>query len=165
LTISGRNPPSPVNCNWPASILANTSSNTPEARNASTASAPEIGSSALTAIDTAPFIRSHSYTNHLTRPNGTIILTAPTGHTYVSQAHGAALFPTLAQSTGELPTAPAFARPDTDRSVMMPRRNQTRDQHRRDRINAERRQRTQLIAQEEQQRQAWLTANYQPPPF
>jgi hypothetical protein len=49
--------------------------------------------------------------------------------------------------------------------VMMPRRKHTRDQNRRDRINAERRQRTQLIAQEEQQRQAWLAANYQPPPF
>jgi hypothetical protein len=36
-------------------------------------------------------------------PDGTIILSAPTGHTYVSEAHGAALFPTLAQSTGELP--------------------------------------------------------------
>jgi hypothetical protein len=64
-----------------------------------------------------------------------------------------------------LPIVPAFAPPDTDRSVMMPRRKHTRDQNRRDRINAERRQRTELIAQEEQQRQAWLAANYQPPPF
>jgi hypothetical protein len=98
-------------------------------------------------------------------PDGTMILTTPTGHTYTTEPHGAAMFPTLAQSTGELPIVPAFAPPDTDRSVMMPRRKHTRDQNRRDRINAERRQRTELIAQEEQQRQAWLAANYQPPPF
>jgi hypothetical protein len=55
--------------------------------------------------------------------------------------------------------------PDTDRSVMMPRRKQTREQDRRDLINAERRERTELIAEEERQRQAWLAANYEPPPF
>ena len=48
---------------------------------------------------------------------------------------------------------------------MMPRRRQTRDQDRRDRITAERRQRTQLIADQERQRRAWLATNYQPPPF
>ena len=96
--------------------------------------------------------------------NGTIVLTAPTGHTYVTQAHGAALFPTLAQSTGELPT-PIVEEPGAYRSVMMPRRKQTRAQNKRDRINAERRQRTELIAQEEQQRQTWLAKNYEPPPF
>jgi hypothetical protein len=47
----------------------------------------------------------------------------------------------------------------------MPRRKQTREQDRRDRINAERRERTQLIAEEERQRQAWLAATYQLPPF
>ncbi|HXO81959.1 MAG TPA: hypothetical protein VN856_18970, partial [Mycobacterium sp.] len=35
--------------------------------------------------------------------------------------------------------------PDTDRSAMMPRRKQTREQAHRDRINAERRERTELI--------------------
>jgi len=49
--------------------------------------------------------------------------------------------------------------------VMMPRRKQTREQDRRDRINQERRERTELIAEEERQRQAWLAANYEPPPF
>ena len=98
-------------------------------------------------------------------PDGTIKLTAPTGHTYVSEAHGAAMFPTLGQSTGELPIPPQLAQPDTDRSAMMPRRKQTREEDRRDRINAERRERTELIAEEERQRQAWLAANYEPPPF
>jgi hypothetical protein len=49
--------------------------------------------------------------------------------------------------------------------VMMPRRKQTRERNRRDGINKERRQRTELIAEEERQRQAWLAATYQPPPF
>jgi hypothetical protein len=48
---------------------------------------------------------------------------------------------------------------------MMPRRKQIGDQDRRDRINQERRQRTELIAEEERQRQAWLAVNYEPPPF
>jgi hypothetical protein len=98
------------------------------------------------------------------KPDGTIILTAPSGHTYVSQAHGAAMFPTLAQSTGDLPS-PSVEEPGGYREVMMPRRTQTREQNRRDRINAERRERSELIAEEERQRQAWLAANYQPPPF
>jgi hypothetical protein len=55
--------------------------------------------------------------------------------------------------------------PDADRGVMMPKRKQTREQDRRDRINQERRERTELIAEEERQRQAWLAANYEPPPF
>ncbi len=65
-------------------------------------------------------------------PDGTIILTAPTGHNYATEAHGAAMFPTLGQSTGELPIPPALAPPDTDRTAMMPRRKQTRAQDKRD---------------------------------
>jgi uncharacterized protein DUF222 len=98
-------------------------------------------------------------------PDGTIILTAPTGHTYRTEPHGAAMFPALGQPTGELDIPPALQVPENDRSAMMPRRKQTRDQDRRDRINAERRERTELIAEEERQRQAWLAANYEPPPF
>ena len=79
-------------------------------------------------------------------------------------AHGAAMFPTLGQSTGELPLR-SVEEPAEYREVMMPRRKQTREQNRRDRITAERRQRSELIAEEERQRQAWLAATYQAPPF
>jgi hypothetical protein len=52
---------------------------------------------------------------------------------------------------------------------MMPRRKQTRAQDRRDRINAERRQRLELNAEfpaeQQRQQQAWQAANYEPPPF
>jgi hypothetical protein len=93
------------------------------------------------------------------------VFTSPSGHTYTTEAHGAAMFPALGQSTGELDLPAHMADPEADRSVMMPRRRQTRAQDRQDRINAERRERTELIAEEERQRQAWLAANYQPPPF
>jgi hypothetical protein len=98
-------------------------------------------------------------------PDGTILLTSPTGHTYTSEAHGAAMFPALAQPTGELDLPPHIVGPEANRMAMMPRRKQTRAQDRRDRINAERRERTELIAEQERQRQAWLAANYKPPPF
>jgi hypothetical protein len=94
-----------------------------------------------------------------------IILTAPIGHTYTTEPHGASMFPALAQPTGELDIPPALQTSDTDRTAMMPRRKQTREQDRRDRINAERRERTELIAEQERQRQAWLAATYEPPPF
>jgi hypothetical protein len=98
-------------------------------------------------------------------PDGTLVLTSPSGHIYSTEPHGAAMFPTLATPTGELDLPTEVADPDTDRWAMMPRRKQTRAQDRQDRITAERRQRTELIAEEERQRQAWLAANYQPPPF
>ena len=98
-------------------------------------------------------------------PDGTVILTAPTGHSYRTQPHGAAMFPALGQSTGALAIPPTLALPDTDRLAKMPRRKRTREQNRRDRITAERRQRTDLIAEDEHQHQAWLAATYQPPPF
>jgi hypothetical protein len=75
------------------------------------------------------------------------------------------MFPALAQPTGALNLPPQVVSPEVDRSAMMPRRKQTRDQDRRDRITAERRQRIELIAEEKRQRRAWLAANYQPPPF
>jgi len=97
-------------------------------------------------------------------PDGTVILTGPTGHTYSTEAHGASMFPTLAQPTGRLPV-PILDEPNPHRWSMMPRRKQTREQNRRDRITQERRRRTELIAEQKRQHQAWLAATYQPPPF
>jgi hypothetical protein len=97
-------------------------------------------------------------------PDGTIILTAPTGHTYTTEPHGGMLFPALAQPTGALPV-PTLTEPSPYRDAMMPKRKQTREQDRQDRITQERRQRTELITEQQRQHQAWLAANYQPPPF
>ena len=98
-------------------------------------------------------------------PDGTIIFTAPTGHTYTTKPSGGMLFPALRASTGALSLPRTADVPVTDRALMMPRRKQTREDDRRDRIIAERRLRTELIAEQERQRQAWLAANYEPPPF
>jgi hypothetical protein len=98
-------------------------------------------------------------------PDGTIVLRAPTGHVYATEPHGAAMFPALGQPTGELDIPPQLVAPETDRSAMMPRRTRTRDQDRRDRITAERRQRHELNAEQARQRRAWLAATYEPPPF
>jgi hypothetical protein len=75
------------------------------------------------------------------------------------------MFPALAQPTSDLHLPLHVLPPETDRAAMMPRRRQTRDQDRRDRITAERHQRSQLIADQERQHRAWLATNYQPPPF
>lgn len=98
-------------------------------------------------------------------PDGTLVLNSPSGRVYSTEPHGAALFPALSAPTGELELPSHVVAPEADRRAMMPRRKQTRAQDRRDRINAERRQRSELIAEEERQRQAWLAANYKPPPF
>ncbi|MFY1599762.1 HNH endonuclease signature motif containing protein [Micromonospora sp. WMMD737] len=98
------------------------------------------------------------------RPDGTIVFTAPTGHTYTSEAHGAALFAALATPTAPL-TPPVAADQPPHRSAMMPRRTTTREHDRRARINRERRARLELNAQAERDHQAWLAATYEPPPF
>jgi len=98
-------------------------------------------------------------------PDGTVEITAPTGHAYVTEPHGAGLFPALGQPTGELnlPEPPAAS---PDRAAMMPRRRQTREQDRKDRITAERRMRAELNndLEVERQYQAWLAEEYGPPP-
>jgi len=98
-------------------------------------------------------------------PDGTVTITLPTGHTFSTEAHGGVLFDALAQPTGDLG---ALAEPPAEspyRGLMMPKRRQTREQDRRDRINRERRKREELIAEQQRQKQAWITANEQPPPF
>ncbi len=73
--------------------------------------------------------------------------------------------PALAQSTGELDLPTDLIDPETDRMAMMPRRKRTREEDHRARITAERRERTELIAEQQRQHQAWIAATYQPPPF
>ena len=75
-------------------------------------------------------------------PDGTIILTSPAGHTYVTTPGSALLFPSLCQSTGGLPSPETEPPLDYcgDRTAMMPKRRRTRDQNRAHRINTERRQ-------------------------
>jgi hypothetical protein len=100
-------------------------------------------------------------------PDGTIVWTAPTGHTYTTESHGGALFSALAQPTADLPDV-TVPEESPHRGAMMPTRRQTREQDRHDRITHERRERHDLNRQtqrEQRKRQKWLAQNYEPPPF
>ena len=75
-------------------------------------------------------------------PDGTLILTSPAGHTYVTTPGSALLFPSLCRSTGAVPAPEAGPPLDYcgERTAMMPKRRRTRAQDRAARVAAERRQ-------------------------
>ncbi len=75
-------------------------------------------------------------------PDGTIILTSPSGRVHVTTPGSALLFPSLCLSTGGVPASEADPPLDycSDRTAMMPRRRRTRAQNRSERIATERRQ-------------------------
>ena len=52
-------------------------------------------------------------------PDGTLLLTSPTGHLYRSEPHGASLFPALGQPTGELDLPPYQPDPEADRWALV----------------------------------------------
>ena len=74
-------------------------------------------------------------------PGGTLILTSPAGHTYVTTPGSALLFPSLCLSTGGVPAPEADPPLDycAERTAMMPKRRRTRAQNRAQRIATERR--------------------------
>ena len=106
-------------------------------------------------------------------PDGTVIWTAPSGHTYVTTPGSALLFPALCVPTGHLPAADTPAERCGERTAMMPRRRRTRAQNRADYVNTERR----LNRKARQARQARLDTthptdhptprqpDHDPPPF
>ncbi|CQD15566.1 13E12 repeat-containing protein [Mycobacterium lentiflavum] len=71
-------------------------------------------------------------------PDGAVVWTSPSGHTYTTRPGSRLLFPTLCVSTGELPSAPRADDRLGCRGVMMPQRRRSREQERLHRINAER---------------------------
>ncbi|WP_186241415.1 HNH endonuclease signature motif containing protein [Mycobacterium simulans] len=75
-------------------------------------------------------------------PDGTLILTSPSGQTYVTTPGSALLFPGLCLSTGGMPAPEADLVVDYcgERTAMMPKRRRTRAQDRAYRVAAERRQ-------------------------
>jgi Domain of unknown function (DUF222) len=101
-------------------------------------------------------------------PDGSVILTAPTGHTYVTTPGSALLFPSLCRPTGGLPAPHAAPAPDQrgERSAMMPKRRRTRAQHRAHRIATERRHnRDARLAARATQTGPAPPADDEPPPF
>jgi hypothetical protein len=71
-------------------------------------------------------------------PDGTLILTSPARHTYVTTPGSALLFPSLARAVGGCPAPETDPSPPAERTAMMPRRTRTRAQHRAARVNTER---------------------------
>jgi hypothetical protein len=88
------------------------------------------------------------------QPDGTVVWTSPSGHTYTTRPGSRLLFPTLCLPTGELPATPTVYQPCGDRGIMMPKRRRTREQDRARRIDAERALNAAHIAERNQ-----------PPPF
>ncbi|MGV1086527.1 MAG: HNH endonuclease signature motif containing protein [Mycobacterium sp.] len=100
-------------------------------------------------------------------PDGTVTFTAPTGHTYTTTPAGAGLYPALSTPTGVLDVAADTGPPAGNRGLAMPTRQRTREQERRSRIEAERRQRAQINAQRAQDHASSIAEAEaaQPPPF
>jgi hypothetical protein len=100
-------------------------------------------------------------------PDGTLILTSPTGHTYVTTPGSALLFPSLCRPTGAIPAPEADPPRDHrgERTARMPKRRRTRAQDRAYRIATERRRNRQsrLAAQPVQPGPA--PPDDDPPPF
>jgi hypothetical protein len=88
-------------------------------------------------------------------PDATLILTSPSGQTYVTTPGSALLFPSLCTPTGEIhPPIPQAADHCAERIAMMPKRRRTRAQNRAARVATERRQNHQARQTKRRERQA-----------
>lgn len=89
-------------------------------------------------------------------PDGTLILTSPTGHTYTTKPGSILLFPTLCRPTGTLwaPGHEPTVESTNNRGLMMPKRKRTRAQNLSRRIDAERKLNNEYVAERNR-----------PPPF
>jgi hypothetical protein len=105
--------------------------------------------------------------------DGTLILTSPSGDTYVTTPGSALLFPSMCRPTSGMPAPAADAAPDScgERGAMMPQRRRTRAQDRAHRVATERSQNRQARHAEREQRQAAYLGpappetDDEPPPF
>ena len=81
------------------------------------------------------------------RPDGTVIWTSPTGHTYTTRPGIRLLFPALCLPTGDLPTPDPTPAGSPARGLAMPTRRRARAHDRAHRINTERNNNTQHITE------------------
>ncbi|KAA1251192.1 HNH endonuclease [Mycobacterium simiae] len=103
-------------------------------------------------------------------PDGTVIWTSPSGHTYVTAPGSALLFPSLCAPTGQVPSREPEGGADRcgDRTAMMPIRATTRAQNRAAYVAAERRQNQQAresVAAQQRPEEVPAAADDEPPPF
>ncbi|OBK79043.1 HNH endonuclease signature motif containing protein [Mycobacterium sp. 1274761.0] len=88
-------------------------------------------------------------------PDGTVIWTSPTGHTYTTHPGAQHLYPRLCQPTADLWSGePPIVQPDDQRGLMMPRRRQTRAEYTNKTVATERRLNDDLVVERNK-----------PPPF
>ncbi len=98
-------------------------------------------------------------------PDGTVVWTSPSGHTYTTKPGGSLFFPALAVPTAEL-MLPSWAPKDTaNRGLMMPTRRRTRAADRAARNSWERGINEVRIAAEAAREAARIAACNDPPPF
>ena len=104
--------------------------------------------------------------------DGTVILTSPSGQTYVTTPGSALLFPSLCRPTRGLPAPETDPPLDHcgDRTAMMPKRRRTRAQNRAHRTTAERRQNHQARMTRQANSMSYLgpappDTDDDPPPF
>jgi hypothetical protein len=105
----------------------------------------------------------HTGWNDFQLPDGTIIWTTPTGHTYLTEPEGAHWFPGLGTPTGTPQITPATA--TQGRCHKMPRRQRSRADERTRRINAERTANHRRLEQQRREHEARIAAHDEPPPF
>jgi hypothetical protein len=98
-------------------------------------------------------------------PDGTLILTAPTGHVYTTTPGGAQFFSQLATPTGELVIPDQPEPPSPTRGMMMPKRKRTRAQDRAYRIALERQHNAARIARKQLLLSERIARDDEPPPF
>jgi hypothetical protein len=98
-------------------------------------------------------------------PDGTLILTAPTGHVYTTTPGGAQFFSQLATPTGELVIPDEPGPPSPNRGMMMPKRERTRAQDRPYRIAQERQHNAARIARKQLLLAERIARDDEPPPF
>jgi hypothetical protein len=96
--------------------------------------------------------------------DGTVIWTAPTGHTYTTKPGGSLYFPVLSTPTGDSLTVTQLE-PHPMRSGMMPRRQQSRAEDTASRRAAERRRDSERLALERSRSRSPNGPDDEPPPW
>jgi hypothetical protein len=100
-------------------------------------------------------------------PDGTLILTSPTKHTYVTTPGSALLFPNLCTPVAGMPAVHTHHRIaySPDRAAMMPKRRRTRAQDRAQRVATERSHNRKRRQAAYQAAQHTPSPDDEPPPF
>ena len=98
------------------------------------------------------------------QPDGTVIWTSTTGHSYATKPGGSLYFPVLSTPTGDLVIIKP-REPHPMRNVMMPRRKRPRAEDTAIRLASERQRNAERLALERLRAQPPNAPDGEPPPF